>query len=106
MHRIHFGGVPEFLEEGTKIVGGPDYVGARDDMMGLQTYFGKRTFKLWGSTLKRDTPPKPIPHITPDIFEGRVMGQPEAVATVLDLVALVKAGLTDPGKPYGVSPAQ
>ncbi|MBL9088057.1 MAG: AAA family ATPase, partial [Planctomycetia bacterium] len=35
-------------------------------------------------------------------FEGRVMGQPEAVATVLDLVALVKAGLTDPGKPYGV----
>ncbi len=35
-------------------------------------------------------------------FEGRVMGQPEAVATVLDLVALVKAGLTDPGTPYGV----
>jgi glyoxylase-like metal-dependent hydrolase (beta-lactamase superfamily II) len=70
-HADHFGGVPEFLEEGTKIVGGPDYVGARDDMMGLQSFFGKRTFKLWGSALKRDKPPMPIPHITPDIFVDR-----------------------------------
>lgn len=70
-HADHFGGVPEFLEDGTKIVGGPDYVGARDDMMGLQSFFGQRTFKLWGSTLKRDTPPKPIPHVTPDIFVDR-----------------------------------
>jgi ATP-dependent Clp protease ATP-binding subunit ClpC len=35
-------------------------------------------------------------------FEGRVMGQPEAVEAVVDLVTLVKAGLTDPGKPFGV----
>jgi ATP-dependent Clp protease ATP-binding subunit ClpC len=35
-------------------------------------------------------------------FEGRVMGQPEAVDAVVDLVTLVKAGLTDPQKPYGV----
>jgi ATP-dependent Clp protease ATP-binding subunit ClpA len=35
-------------------------------------------------------------------FEARVMGQPEAVDTVVDLVTLVKAGLTDPGKPFGV----
>ena len=70
-HADHFGGVPEFQEEGTKIVGGPDYVGARDDMMGLQSFFGKRTFKLWGTTLKRDKPPMPIPHVTPDIFVDR-----------------------------------
>ncbi|MFO0970332.1 MAG: AAA family ATPase [Gemmataceae bacterium] len=35
-------------------------------------------------------------------FEQRVMGQPEAVEAMLDLVTLVKAGLTDPNKPMGV----
>jgi ATP-dependent Clp protease ATP-binding subunit ClpC len=35
-------------------------------------------------------------------FEARIMGQPEAVDAVVDLVTLVKAGLTDPGKPFGV----
>jgi ATP-dependent Clp protease ATP-binding subunit ClpC len=35
-------------------------------------------------------------------FEARVMGQSEAVDAVVDLVTLVKAGLTDPGKPFGV----
>lgn len=35
-------------------------------------------------------------------FETRVMGQPEAVEAVVDLVTLVKAGLNDPHKPFGV----
>jgi ATP-dependent Clp protease ATP-binding subunit ClpA len=35
-------------------------------------------------------------------FEQRIMGQPEAVAAVVDLVTLIKAGLTDPNKPFGV----
>jgi ATP-dependent Clp protease ATP-binding subunit ClpC len=35
-------------------------------------------------------------------FEARVMGQPEAVEAVTDLVLLVKAGLADPNKPFGV----
>ncbi len=35
-------------------------------------------------------------------FEARVRGQPEAVTALGDLVALVKAGVTDPGKPFGV----
>jgi ATP-dependent Clp protease ATP-binding subunit ClpC len=35
-------------------------------------------------------------------FEARIMGQPEAVEAVVDLVTLIKAGLTDPGKPFGV----
>ncbi|MGE3690465.1 MAG: MBL fold metallo-hydrolase [Novosphingobium sp.] len=68
-HADHFGGVPRFQEPGTKIVGGPGYCEARDDMLGLQSFFGPRTFKLWGSTLKQDGPPKePMPHVTPDIF--------------------------------------
>ena len=70
-HADHFGGVPTFMEDGTKVVGGPGYVAARDDMMGLQSFFGGRTFKLWGATLKRDTPPKPVPLVTPDIFVER-----------------------------------
>src|SRR5207248_6586820 len=35
-------------------------------------------------------------------FETRVMGQSEAVDAIVDVVSLVKAGLTDPGKPFGV----
>jgi ATP-dependent Clp protease ATP-binding subunit ClpC len=35
-------------------------------------------------------------------FEARVMGQPEALEAVIDLVTLVKAGLNDPNKPFGV----
>ena len=35
-------------------------------------------------------------------LESRVMGQPEAVEALLDLVALVKAGLCDPLRPLGV----
>lgn len=72
-HSDHFGGVPAFREEGTKVVGGPGYTDARDDMLGMQAFFGPRTFKLWGSTLKRDTPPKPIPDVTPDIMVDRTL---------------------------------
>lgn len=35
-------------------------------------------------------------------FEQRIIGQPEAVEAVVDLVTLIKAGLTDPQKPFGV----
>ncbi|MBZ0117760.1 MAG: AAA family ATPase, partial [Sandaracinaceae bacterium] len=34
-------------------------------------------------------------------FEAHVMGQPEAVRTAVDLVARIRAGLTDPRRPYG-----
>jgi len=35
-------------------------------------------------------------------FERRIIGQPEAVGAVVDVVTLIKAGLTDPGKPFSV----
>jgi ATP-dependent Clp protease ATP-binding subunit ClpC len=35
-------------------------------------------------------------------FGARVMGQDEAVSTIVDRVAMLKAGLNDPGKPIGV----
>ncbi|VWX55043.1 MBL fold metallo-hydrolase [Novosphingobium sp. 9U] len=70
-HADHFGGVPEFLEEGTQVIGGPGFVEANADMMGMQSYFGPRSGKLWGSTLKRGGTPKAPPMITPDILVDR-----------------------------------
>ncbi|MCA9690249.1 MAG: ATP-dependent Clp protease ATP-binding subunit, partial [Myxococcales bacterium] len=35
-------------------------------------------------------------------FAGQIMGQPAAVAAARDLVLRIKAGLIDPGRPYGV----
>ncbi len=35
-------------------------------------------------------------------FTKRVLGQDEAVDSLVDLITLIKAGLTDPGKPFGV----
>jgi glyoxylase-like metal-dependent hydrolase (beta-lactamase superfamily II) len=75
-HADHFGGVPAFREDGTKIVGGPDFNEALGDMMGMQSFFGQRTFKLWGTTLKRDKPPMPIPtpdEVAPDILVDRTL---------------------------------
>ncbi|MCO6459487.1 MAG: AAA family ATPase [Pirellulaceae bacterium] len=37
-----------------------------------------------------------------EFFEARVIGQKEALDTVIDLITLIKAGLTDPKKPLGV----
>ena len=35
-------------------------------------------------------------------FAGRVMGQPEAIECLVDRIAMLKAGLTDPKRPIGV----
>jgi ATP-dependent Clp protease ATP-binding subunit ClpC len=37
-----------------------------------------------------------------DFFAARVMGQNEAIGAVVDRIAMLKAGLNDPGKPIGV----
>lgn len=37
-----------------------------------------------------------------DFFGARVMGQPEAVSAIVERIAMLKAGLSDPGKPIGV----
>ncbi|MEW9855347.1 MBL fold metallo-hydrolase [Novosphingobium sp. M1R2S20] len=70
-HADHFGGVPEFLEEGTQVVGGPGFAEANADMMDMTAFFGPRTMKLWGSTLKRGGTPKPPPLVVPDILVDR-----------------------------------
>jgi ATP-dependent Clp protease ATP-binding subunit ClpC len=37
-----------------------------------------------------------------EFFNARILGQPEAVDTVVERIALIKAGLTDPTRPEGV----
>ena len=37
-----------------------------------------------------------------EFFRARVMGQDEAVNTIVERIAMLKAGLNDPGKPIGV----
>ncbi|WP_232493186.1 MBL fold metallo-hydrolase [Novosphingobium kaempferiae] len=70
-HADHFGGVPEFLEDGTQVIGGPGFTEAWGDMNRLQPFFGPRSGKLWGSTLKRGSAPKPAPDVVPDILVDR-----------------------------------
>ena len=70
-HADHFGGVPEFSEPGTQVIGGPGYNENCADMLGLQAFFGPRSRKLWGSTLKRGTTPKPAPNVVPDVIVDR-----------------------------------
>jgi len=36
------------------------------------------------------------------LFAKRVMGQPEAVDCLVDRIAMIKAGVTDPSRPFGV----
>jgi alkyl sulfatase BDS1-like metallo-beta-lactamase superfamily hydrolase len=70
-HADHFGGVPGFKEPGTTVIGGPGYNEAWGDMLRLQPFFGPRSGKLWGSTLKRGGAPKPAPNVVPDILVDR-----------------------------------
>lgn len=70
-HADHFGGVPEFREPGTQIIGGPGYNENWADMKRLQPFFAPRSGKLWGATLKRGSTPKPPPEVAPDVIVDR-----------------------------------
>jgi len=50
--------------------------------------------------LVRDDMPLSLPTAS-EALRRRVIGQPEAIDRVVDLIGLVKAGLTDPGRPLG-----
>lgn len=70
-HADHFGGVDQFREPGTTVIGGPGFVEAWADMKRLQPFFGPRSAKLWASTLRRGGTPKPPPDIAPDLLVDR-----------------------------------
>jgi alkyl sulfatase BDS1-like metallo-beta-lactamase superfamily hydrolase len=70
-HADHFGCLPEFQEADTIVIGGPGFNEAWGDMKRLQPFFGPRSKKLWGSTLKRGGTPKPAPNPVPDLIIDR-----------------------------------
>ena len=70
-HADHFGCVLDFKEADTVIIGGPGFNEAWGDMKRLQPFFGPRSKKLWGSTLKRGGSPKPPPEFQPDLLVDR-----------------------------------
>ena len=70
-HADHFGAVPEFRAPGTQIIGGPGYNENWGDMKRLMPFFGPRSFKLWGTTMKRGSTPKPPPEVSPDVIVDR-----------------------------------
>lgn len=67
-HADHFGCLTEFLEPETQVIGGQGFDEAWADMKRLQPFFGPRSGKLWGSTLRRGSTPKPPPEPKPDLL--------------------------------------
>lgn len=70
-HADHFGCLPEFRQADTLVIGGPGFNEAWGDMKRLQPFFGPRSGKLWGGTLKRGSAPKTAPDPTPDLLVDR-----------------------------------
>ena len=70
-HADHFGGLDAFREPATQVIGGPGFNQAWADMKRLQPFFGPRSAKLWGSTLRRGGTPRPPPDPTPDLLVDR-----------------------------------
>ncbi len=67
-HADHYGGLDSFLEPETKVIVQANFLDNAQDMNGLQPYFGPRTRKLWGTTVKFDGPPPRPPEVKPDII--------------------------------------
>jgi glyoxylase-like metal-dependent hydrolase (beta-lactamase superfamily II) len=66
-HADHFGGLDAFRDEQTVIIGGKGFDQAWADMKRLQPFFGPRSAKLWGSTLRRGNAPKRPPEVAPTV---------------------------------------
>lgn len=70
-HADHFGGVPVLSEDGAEVIAGPGFVENWQDSFRLMPYFGPRSRRLWGSTIKRGGNPIPPPGVHPDILVDR-----------------------------------
>ena len=70
-HADHFGGVDMFKEDGTRIIVQERFPANSHDMLSMQAYFGPRSRKLWGSTVKRPASPPAIPNVVPDVLVDR-----------------------------------
>lgn len=70
-HLDHFGGLDSFREPDTQVIVQANFLSNLADTNRLQAFFGPRTMKLWGSTMKFDGSLPPPPEIAPDIIVDR-----------------------------------
>ncbi|MGB1563372.1 MAG: MBL fold metallo-hydrolase [Sinimarinibacterium flocculans] len=77
-HPDHFGGAPALREAGTELIAQRHFTDTCADFRLLAPYFRRRSFKLWGSTIKRKGPPNAPPGmppvIEPDVVVDREYG--------------------------------
>jgi alkyl sulfatase BDS1-like metallo-beta-lactamase superfamily hydrolase len=70
-HPDHFGGVPELREAGTQVIAQRHFADTCADFRLLAPYFRRRSFKLWGTTIRRKGPLTMPPEITADVVVDR-----------------------------------
>lgn len=70
-HPDHFGGVPTLREANTEIITECRFTDTRRYYQELFPYAGRRSGKLWSTTIRHDGPPKPPEEVYPDITVDR-----------------------------------
>lgn len=70
-HADHYGGVPTMREPGTQVIAERRFVDTWRYFDALGPYLGRRSRKLWASTIKRAANPPPPPQVIPDISVDR-----------------------------------
>ena len=70
-HADHYGGVPAMRERETQVIAERRFVDTWRYFNDLAPYLGRRSRKLWASTIKRAANPPPPPEVVPDIAVDR-----------------------------------
>ncbi|HEY1077139.1 MAG TPA: MBL fold metallo-hydrolase [Fontimonas sp.] len=70
-HPDHYGGVPALREAGTELIAQRHFSDTCADFRRLAPYFRRRSFKLWGSTIRRQGTPGMPPQIDADCVVDR-----------------------------------
>lgn len=70
-HADHYGGVPAFKETETKVIAQQRFTDTWQYFADLGPYLGRRSAKLWASTMKRGSNPPPPPKVEPEIIVDR-----------------------------------
>jgi ATP-dependent Clp protease ATP-binding subunit ClpC len=109
--------VPSAMQLSSQYLGGMQLPGAVLDLMKMAA---NRVIASGGSALTRDSVVASLAQVSGlprailddrektdlasmrSFFTSRVIGQDEAVSAIVDRIAMLKAGLTDPGRPVGV----
>ena len=70
-HPDHYGGVPTMRAPETQVIGERRFADTWRYFNDLAAYLGRRSRKLWGTTIKRAANPPPPPEVVPDIMVDR-----------------------------------